>query len=215
MRRKNRQLTEPGKIREAIAACDCSRLGSCGDGSAYVVRLDCSLTERDGHYTFYFHSAKNGRKIDLIRESGWASFEMDTGHQVVSDEIACEYTARFRCVMGGGPAALLETAEEKRAGLTALMEHAAGPGPWTVGDAMVDAAAVSSLQAEELSCKELRWSPGGPGNLPTAAGRRSRPVNTALNCRIVWEGEGVCRYFPPLTCGADRLSGSARATMTK
>ncbi|EOS66127.1 hypothetical protein C816_01982 [Oscillibacter sp. 1-3] len=156
MRRKDREVTEPGKIREIIAACDCCRLGLCEDGRAYIVPLDFGFTERDGHYTFYFHSAKNGRKIDLIRESGWASFEMDTGHQVVSDEIACEYTARFRCVMGGGPAALLETAEEKRAGLTALMEHAAGPGPWTFGDAMVDAAAVIRLEAEELSCKELR-----------------------------------------------------------
>lgn len=155
MRRKDREVTDPGKIREIIAACDCCRLGLCEDGRAYIVPLDFGFTEQNGRYTFYFHSAKKGRKIDLIRESGWASFEMDAGHQVVSDEIACEYTARFQCVMGGGPVTLLETAEEKRAGLTALMEHAAGPGSWTFSDAMVDAVEIICLEAEELSCKVL------------------------------------------------------------
>ncbi|WP_295742647.1 pyridoxamine 5'-phosphate oxidase family protein [uncultured Oscillibacter sp.] len=155
MRRKDREVTDPGKIREIIAACDCCRLGLCEDGRAYIVPLDFGFTEQSGRYTFYFHSAKKGRKIDLIRESGWASFEMDAGHQVVSDEIACEYTARFQCVMGGGPVTLLETAEEKRTGLTALMEHTAGPGPWTFGDAMVDAVEIIRLEAEELSCKVL------------------------------------------------------------
>ncbi len=153
MRRKDRQVTDPEKIRQIIESCHCCRLGLCDHGKAYIVPLDFGFTEQNGRYTLYFHSAREGRKIDLIRESGWASFEMDTGHELVSDEIACEYTARFQCVMGGGPVTLAQTAEEKRAGLTALMEHAAGPGPWTFDEAMVDAVAVIRLDVEELTCK--------------------------------------------------------------
>lgn len=78
MRRKDREVTDPGKIREIIAACDCCRLGLCDNGRAYIVPLDFGFAEQDGHYTFYFHSAKEGRKIGLIREAGWAAFEMDT-----------------------------------------------------------------------------------------------------------------------------------------
>lgn len=153
MRRKDREVTDPAVIREIISACGCCRLGLTDNGRAYIVPLDFGFTERDGHYTFYFHSAGEGRKLDLIRAAGWAAFEMDTGHEVVPAGAACGYTARFRSVMGGGPAVLLETAEEKRAGLTALMEHTAGPGPWTFDEAMVNAAAVIRLEAEELSCK--------------------------------------------------------------
>lgn len=153
MRRKDREVTDPGKIREIIAACDCCRLGLCEDGRAYIVPLDFGFTEQSGRYTFYFHSAKNGRKIDLIRESGWASFEMDAGHQVVSDEIACEYTARFQCVMGGGPVTLLETAEEKRTGLLAILAHTTGRDRWDLDGAVLEKTAVFRLDAEELTCK--------------------------------------------------------------
>lgn len=153
MRRKDREVTAPEKIREIIAACGCCRLGLCDRGRAYIVPLDFGFTERDGRYTFYFHSAGEGRKIDLIRENGWASFEMDTGHEVLSGEAACDYAARYQCVMGGGPVRLLETAEEKREGLAALMDHTAGPGNWTFNDAMVHAVTVFRLDAEELSCK--------------------------------------------------------------
>ena len=150
MRRKDRQVTDPEKIREIIAACDCCRLGLCDYGRAYIVPLDFGFTEREGRYTFYFHSARAGRKIDLIRQAGWASFEMDTGHEAVPDETACEYTARFQCVMGGGPVSLLETAEEKRAGLAAVMAHVSGEaGPWTFSEAMLERTQVIRLKAEE------------------------------------------------------------------
>ncbi len=153
MRRKDRQVTDPERIREIIAACGCCRLGLCDGGRAYIVPLDFGFTEREGRYTFYFHSAGEGRKIDLIREAGWASFEMDTGHETVPDDVACEYTARYQCVMGGGPAALLETAEEKRAGLEAIMAHIAGAGLWDFDRVMLDRTQVIRLEAEELTCK--------------------------------------------------------------
>lgn len=153
MRRKDREVTDPARIREIIEACDCCRLGLCGKGRAYIVPLDFGFTEQDGRYTFYFHSAKEGRKIDLIKETGWASFEMDTGHELVRDEVACEYTAHFQSVMGGGPVTLLETAEEKRAGLAILMNHVAGPGDWTFAEKMVNAVEIIRLETEELSCK--------------------------------------------------------------
>ena len=146
MRRKDRQVTDPERIRAVIAACGCCRLGLCEDGRAYIVPLDFGFAEQDG--------AKEGRKIDLIRERGWASFEMDTGHEAVPDEDACEYTARFQCVMGGGPVTLLETAEEKRAGLAAIMAHVSGEErPWDFPEAMLERTQVIRLEAEELTCK--------------------------------------------------------------
>lgn len=153
MRRKDRQVTDPEKIREIIAACDCCRLGLCDHGRAYVVPLDFGFTEQEGRYTFYFHSAREGRKIDLIRQAGWASFEMDAGHEAVPDETACEYTARFQCVMGGGPVTLLETAEEKRAGLAAIMAHITGRDQWEIGEDALKGVCVLRLEVEELTCK--------------------------------------------------------------
>ena len=72
---------------------------------------------------------------------------------MVSDETACEYTARFQSVMGSGRVSLVETPEEKQAGLRAIMEHVAGPGDWTFQGATANAAAVIRLDVEEWTCK--------------------------------------------------------------
>ena len=148
MRRKDREVTDPVKIREIITACDCCRLGLCGGGRAYVVPMDFG-----GHYAFYFHSAKEGRKIGLIRESGWAAFEMDCGHEWVTGPRACDYTSRFQCVMGGGPVTFLETPEEKRAGLNAILRRVGGKDQWEIGEAALDGVCVFRLDVEELTCK--------------------------------------------------------------
>ena len=137
MRRKDREVTDPEKIREIIASCDCCRLGLRDGERVYVVPLDFGFTEREGRYTFYFHGAREGRKMDLIRRTGWAAFELDTGHQWVV----------------GGPVTILETAEEKRAGLMAIMAHVTGRDQWDVGQEILERTQVFRLEAEELTCK--------------------------------------------------------------
>lgn len=154
MRRKDREVTDPVKIREIIAACTCCRLGLSDGERAYVVPLNFGFVEREGRYTFYFHSAWEGRKIDLIRKTGWAAFEMDRGHELVETEESHTCSARYQCVMGGGPVTLLEDREEKKAGLAALMLHDTGKGQWAFQDALVDRTQVIRLEAEELTCKE-------------------------------------------------------------
>lgn len=153
MRRTDREVTDPVKIREIITDCSCCRLGLCDGERAYVVPLNFGFAERDGHYTFYFHSALKGRKIDLIRKTGWAAFEMDTGHEVIEHADSSRCSARYQCVMGGGRVTLLEDREEKKAGLAALMLHDTGTDRWKFEDAMVDKTAVIRLDVEELSCK--------------------------------------------------------------
>ena len=78
---------------------------------------------------------------------------MDTGHEAVPDEDACEYTARFQCVMGGGPVTLVETEEEKRTGLAAIMAHLTGRDRWDFDGAILERTQVFRLEAEELTCK--------------------------------------------------------------
>ena len=45
MRRKDREVTDPVKIREIITACNCCRLGFCDKGRAYIVPMDFGFEE--------------------------------------------------------------------------------------------------------------------------------------------------------------------------
>lgn len=154
MRRKDREITEQERIDEIIRACHCCRLGFCDQGKPYIVPLNFGYTKRDGTRVFYFHGAKEGRKIDCIRRSGWAGFEMDTHYKLNESEKACGYSARFRSVIGGGRISIVETAEEKREGLQVIMRHLTGKDQWEFEEKMLEVVCVFKLEVEELSCKE-------------------------------------------------------------
>ena len=154
MRRKERKITDAGKIREILGNCAGCRLGLCDQGRAYIVPMNFGFTETEGQYTLYFHSAKEGRKIDLLKAQGWASFQMDTGYQLKSGDLACDYTSYYQCIMGGGPVTFVEDPAEKRKALSALMDQAAGHHEaWTFSDARVSAVCIFRLEVQELSCK--------------------------------------------------------------
>ena len=154
MRRQDRAVTDPEKIQAVIDACEVCRLGFCGQGRPYVVPVNFGHTVEDGRHVFYFHGAAEGRKVDLIRESGWACIEMEEGYQLKPAEQACRYTAAFRSVIAEGPAVILETAEEKLRGLAAILRQSTGKADWEFPDAAVDTVCVCKLTAEALSCKE-------------------------------------------------------------
>ncbi len=102
MRRKDREITDPDKIKKIISDSHCCRLGFCDEGKTYIVPMNFGFTEIQGRYVFYFHSAREGRKLDLIRKTGYAGFELDTNYQLKEAEVACDWTASFQSIIGSG-----------------------------------------------------------------------------------------------------------------
>ena len=154
MRRRDREVTAPEKIRQIMDACPSCRLGLVDDGIPYVVPMNFGLTEEQGRYTLYFHSAREGRKIDVLRKTPRVAFEMDTNYQLNEGIRACDWSARFQCVMGSGTVRFLETPEEKRYALEQIMAHSAGRGEWTFSEEACQAVCIFCLDVESLSCKE-------------------------------------------------------------
>lgn len=154
MRRKDRAVTDPAKIRAVLAECQVCRLGLRDGERVYVVPLNFGLAEREGKQFLYFHGAKEGRKADLIRQGGCACFEMDTGYRLQSGEQACDYTAAFRSIIGEGTVAEVTDPAEKETGLSAVMRQCTGQDRWTYGPAMLDAVGIFRLEVESLTCKE-------------------------------------------------------------
>ena len=93
-------------------------------------------------------------KMDLIRQTGYAAFEMDAGYRLQGGEQACDYTAAFQSVIGEGAAAEVEDPAEKELGLNAVMNQITGKDRWTYGPAMLEAVGVFRLEVETLTCKE-------------------------------------------------------------
>ena len=87
MRRKDREVKDIYGIREIIRECDCCRLAFPHGKSAYIVPLSFGYNEEEN--AFYFHGAAEGKKMDLVRQIGYAGFEMDTAHGLKEADQAC------------------------------------------------------------------------------------------------------------------------------
>ena len=154
MRRQDREIKDPEKILSIIAACPYCHLGFSDQGKPYVVPVNFGYAVEDGRTVFYFHGAREGRKIDLIRDTGWACMQMEEGYQLHRADRACGHSAAFRSIIAEGPVSFVEDAEEKRRALDMIMLKNTGRGGWEYSEKMIDAVCVFSLTVDELACKE-------------------------------------------------------------
>lgn len=154
MRRKDREVTDFMKIENIISRCTCCRIGFHDDGEVYIVPLSFGYEAKGDTYIFYFHGAKEGRKIDLIKKNPIVGFEMDTNYAVNEADLACGYSARFQSIIGNGVVSIVSEIKEKKLGLSLIMEHNTGKQNWDFDEKMVNAAAVLKLEVTKMSCKE-------------------------------------------------------------
>ena len=153
LRRQDRRITDPAMICAVLDKCRTLHLGLVEDGRAYIVPLNYGWTEENGRYILYAHSAAEGRKIDLIRGGADVGFEMETGVEYFDADTACGWGNRYESIIGEGRATLLETPEEKRQALAAIMAHYSARKDYTFEDAMVNLVQVIQIDVTALSCK--------------------------------------------------------------
>ena len=128
MRRADREVTDFDGIIAIIKACDVMRLAMIDEaGEPYLVPLNFGWEIEDGQLRLYFHSAKEGRKLDILRQNPKVCFEMDTDHRLTPAEKPCGYSFGFKSVIGWGEVELLQTHEAKARGLRAIMRHVGQP----------------------------------------------------------------------------------------
>jgi nitroimidazol reductase NimA-like FMN-containing flavoprotein (pyridoxamine 5'-phosphate oxidase superfamily) len=117
MRRAEKEIRSREEILAIVKRARIMRLGLVDGEEPYVVPLSYGF---DGE-SLYFHCAREGRKLELIRSSGRVCFEMDELLSVVEAPEACGWGARYRSVIGTGRAVILSDREAKRHGLEAIM----------------------------------------------------------------------------------------------
>lgn len=153
MRRKDREVTDPERMDAIIRSADCCRLGFADGGEVYIVPLNFGYRRENGTPVFYFHGAGQGRKMELIRQTGRAGFELDTDHCLKTAEKACGYSFRFSSVIGTGRISVLSGTKEKLEGLSVIMEHYGGAKQWEFEERLLEKTAVLRLEATAISCK--------------------------------------------------------------
>jgi nitroimidazol reductase NimA-like FMN-containing flavoprotein (pyridoxamine 5'-phosphate oxidase superfamily) len=148
MRRSEKAVNDRAEIDGYIGQAKICRVGLVDGDEAYIVPMNFGYV--DG--CLFFHSAKVGRKIELVHRNGKASFEMDIDLGLVTVRDAYKCTNHFICVMGTGTIGLVEDEAERIKGLEALMGHYTSD-HYNMTNKCTDKTAVIRLRIETISCK--------------------------------------------------------------
>jgi uncharacterized protein len=119
MRRKEKEITDPAEIESIVCEAPVCRIGLCDRDQPYVVPV--CFGYREG--CLFFHSAHEGRKIDMLRKNPLVCFEVDVPGGLTGTGPLCDRGIQYRSVIGFGVAEFLVDPEEKRAGLTCIVAH--------------------------------------------------------------------------------------------
>ena len=119
MRRKDREITSRAEIESIIRKATVCRLAMVDGEAPYIVPMSFGYAGE----CLYFHSAREGRKLDILRRNDRVCFEFDIDQQVVAADRACKWGFRFQSVIGTGRAFFIDQPEAKQKALATIMRQ--------------------------------------------------------------------------------------------
>ena len=149
MRRADKEIKDGAEIEDILKRGRVCHLGLNDRGLTYVVPVNYGY--RDG--CLYVHSAREGRKIDILRRNNVVSYSVYIDSSLVQSDVACSWGMSYRSVMGTGTAVLVESREEKEQALRIIMQHYAGPAADFEATRM-DGILIIKIQIDSLSGKK-------------------------------------------------------------
>jgi len=119
MRRKDKQVNKPEEIEAILKKGSILRIALHDNPFPYLVPVNFGYA--DGR--LYFHSACDGKKIDLIKRDNRVCFQTESDFGLIRSDTPCHWSTRYASVIGFGRAHLIEDREEKKKGLETVFQH--------------------------------------------------------------------------------------------
>lgn len=145
MRRSELAMKDRKEIEGVIRRAEVLHLALTGPDGPYALTVNFGY--RDGK--FYFHSAAQGRKIDMLKADPRVAFCLHADYEVVRSETGCNWSAKFQSVAGQGRARFLEDPAEKEQGLRAVLAA------FDAGDQPIEAPVLRRTVVVEITPENL------------------------------------------------------------
>ena len=150
MRRKDKEIKDKEIIKQLLSGSDICRIAMIDGNRPYMVPLNYGYTGS----ALYFHSASTGKKIDILKQNNRVCFEIEYYNEIIRDEIPCEWTAKYRSLIGYGTVEFITDHEEKKKGLDVIMAHYGKTGTNSYKDQNIENIVILKLSIEEISGKQ-------------------------------------------------------------
>ena len=153
MRQSKKEIKDQTVIEDLLTTCAVGRLGTIGqDGYPMVKPLNFAYLDKK----IYFHSAREGEKIDDIKRDSRVCFEIDLPIAFVkSTGSPCKAEYLYRSVIAKGRAHLVEEPSERLLALKGLMEKYQPEGGYEdFPEEKVNRTGIVRIDLEEMIGKE-------------------------------------------------------------
>jgi nitroimidazol reductase NimA-like FMN-containing flavoprotein (pyridoxamine 5'-phosphate oxidase superfamily) len=119
---KKRDLTFKPELEAIINKCESCNLAMVDpDGKPYVIPMNFGFK---GDY-IYLHSARTGKKIDILKANPEVCVSFSTDHQLrwVNEEVACSWGMKYRSVLAYGKVEFIDDFDKKEEALKVIMKN--------------------------------------------------------------------------------------------
>ncbi|MDT8301144.1 MAG: pyridoxamine 5'-phosphate oxidase family protein [Sedimentisphaerales bacterium] len=119
MRQKDQEINDIASIEDIIHKGQVCRLALSENERPYIVPLCFGYKDNN----IFFHTAREGKKLDILRKNNNVCFEIDIDQELVKGKKACNCTMKYRSVIGFGKAELIDDIESKRKAFNIIMQN--------------------------------------------------------------------------------------------
>lgn len=110
------------EIEALLKRTEVCRLGMQDNGAPYVIPMNFGFREN----ALYFHSARRGHKIDLLKKDPRITFQCESETRRIRDEESGKWMMSTLSVTAEGRAVFIEGAREKREAMELIMSRYSG-----------------------------------------------------------------------------------------
>jgi len=156
MRRKDKKITDIQLIEEIFKKSQVCRLGLTDKPAPYVIPFNYGYRNRN----IYIHTARQGKSIELLRKNPQVCFEIEQSSEIVKGDSSCQWTTRYRSLIGYGKTEFINDFQEKQQALDLIMAHYGRTEGNTYEDKHVEAIMILKIVVEHVSGKQSGDWPG-------------------------------------------------------
>jgi nitroimidazol reductase NimA-like FMN-containing flavoprotein (pyridoxamine 5'-phosphate oxidase superfamily) len=149
MRRRDKKIKDQGEIEEIIRKAVVCRIAVSDGDSPYIFPV--CFGYKDGF--LYFHSAPEGKKIEILRKNSKVCFEMDIDTELIRGKKGCDWGVSYRSVIGFGTSVFIESPEEKKRALNTILDHYANR-YYDFSEESLEDVVLVKIQVESLTGKK-------------------------------------------------------------
>ena len=150
MRRKDKEIKNKNEIEMILQKAKICRVAFSDDNQPYIVPLNFGYENK----ILYFHSAKEGKKIEWLKKNNKVCFEVDIDHIIHNTNIPCGWYSTYRSVIGHGNAFIVEDINEKRKALDILVKQYSPNTNYNFTNKNVNNVCVFRIEIQEMTGKK-------------------------------------------------------------